>query len=217
MTSRIFPVVMFTLIVSLVAGCSDDTDTDTDTSSNGPAGAFTPTRITLKEFGSGDLWELVDDTLTFTDADDREWTAPKGALTDGASVPRFALSVTDGRFAKEFVKAAVLHDAYASDDNKDLDQYHQRSWQDVHRMFYDACIADGTSKTKAQIMFAAVWLAGDRWDEPERMLGQFRTASLQAEFDECKEWIEQDDRTIEEVEEMLHEHEQALFRHDDAP
>ncbi len=207
MTSRIFPVVMFTLIVSLVGGCSDDPPDPLDPPSDS---AFTPTEITIKEVGEGsNLMELVDDKLAFVDAADLEWIAPKGALTDGASVPRLALPVTDGRFEEEFLKAAVLHDAYASDDNRERcpDQYHQRPWKDVHRMFYEACIAGGTSKTKATIMFAAVWLAGPRWDEPASMsLDQVSDEALQAEFKMCKEWIEQNDPTIQEVEAMLDEH-----------
>ena len=125
------------------------------------------------------------------------------------SVPRLALPVTGGRFEEEFLKAAVLHDAYASDDNRERcpDQYHKRPWKDVHRMFYEACIAGGTSKTKATIMFAAVWLAGDRWDEPASMsLDQVSDEALQAEFEMCKEWIEQNDPTIQEVEAMLDDH-----------
>jgi len=59
-----------------------------------------PKEITLREVPDSDLKELVDNNLVFVDKMGTEWIAPKGTVADGASVPRLALWITDGRFAK---------------------------------------------------------------------------------------------------------------------
>jgi hypothetical protein len=115
---------------------------------------------------------LTDDTnfmtlqedFVFYDGQQTRWFAPKGTKSDGASIPQLFLSFTGDRFDPELRAAAVVHDAYCQDINKDGPSYHSRPWRDVHRMFYDACICRGASKTKAQLMYAAVWLGGPRWD-----------------------------------------------------
>jgi len=142
-----------------------------------------------------------------------EWIAPKGTLTDGASVPRLALWVTDGRFDPGFLKAAVIHDAYCQADNKDRcpEQYQQRPWKQVHRMFYEACLAGGTSPSTARIMFAAVWLAGPRWNDPERNLDGVPDEVILAEFEACKKWIEKKDPTVDEIEEWMDKREEKLL------
>jgi protein-S-isoprenylcysteine O-methyltransferase Ste14 len=174
---------------------------------------FIPEAITLRETPSSDLKELVDEQLIFLDSAGVEWIAPHGTLTDGASVPRLALWVTDGRFDNEFLKAAVIHDAYCQSDNETRcpDQYQTRPWKAVHRMFYEACLAGGTSPAKARIMFAAVWLGGPRWNDPERNLDQVPDEVLQAEFEACKKWMEEKDPTVEEVEAWMEKREKKLL------
>ena len=77
----------------------------------------------------------------FVDAMGHAWTAQLGTLTDGASVPRAALPVTNGRFDQRFLKAAVVHDAYCQEDNKDGPSYQTMPWRAVHKMFHEACLA----------------------------------------------------------------------------
>jgi len=187
---------MLICILSLNSGCGKKDIGPRD----GSLRPFTPASITLKE--QGELKELVDGSLTFLDSSGVEWTAPQGTLTDGASVPRLALPVTDGRWDTEFLKAAVVHDAYCQEDNETRcpDQYRTKPWRAVHRMFYDACVAGGTSSLKAKIMFAAVWLAGPRWDDPDERLQQASPDLLTIGFTGSKEWIEQNDPTVEEIE-----------------
>lgn len=174
---------------------------------------FFPEEITLKEKSQSNLKELMDDQLVFVDSAGVEWIAPKGTLTDGASVPRLALWVTDGRFDPGFLKAAVIHDAYCQADNKDRcpEQYQQRPWKQVHRMFYEACLAGGTSPSTARIMFAAVWLAGPRWNDPERNLDGIPDEVILAEFEACKKWIEKKDPTVDEIEEWMDKREKKLL------
>lgn len=178
-----------------------------------PGVGFTPALITLKEVAGSDLKELDDEKLVFVDAAGVEWLAPKGTLTDGISVPRLLLWLTDGRFAKESLKAAVVHDAHSQSDNETRapDQYRTKPWKAVHRMFYEACIAGGTSPLRAKILFAGVWLGGPRWDDPDRNLDQVSDDALKAEFEACEVWIGANDPTIEEIETWMDEREQRLF------
>ena len=183
-------------------GGSDDAenaDVATATESAVAAFGFTPSDITLRE--SGELKELLDDSLIFVDASGRQWTAPKGTLTDGASVPRLALPVTDGRWSREFLKAAVVHDAYCQTENENRapDQYRKRTWRDVHRMFYEATLAGGTSPTLAKIMFAAVWLGGPRWDDPGNDLQAVSADVMTMGYVGTKQWIEENDPNVDEI------------------
>lgn len=177
---------------------------------SGPA--FLPEIITLREMLNSDLKELVDEELVFIDGQGQEWKAPQGTLTDGASVPRLALWVTDGRFDPGFLKAAVIHDAYCQSDNAERcpEQYKKRPWREVHRMFFEACIAGGTDPLRAKLMFAAVWMGGPRWDDPESSLEDIPQAFLIEEYEQCRQWIELEDPSIEEIELRLVEHEEIL-------
>jgi hypothetical protein len=64
--------------------------------------------------------------------------------------------VIGGPFEGRFRRAAVLHDA-ACGEKKD-------TWQDVHRMFYDACLCARVGLGKAQTMYWAVYRFGPRWE-----------------------------------------------------
>lgn len=196
-------VVFMALGVSMIA-CSGSSDSVTSAS---PGVGFTLQEITLRETDGSNLFELVDEKLVFVDAAGVEWLAPKGSLTDGVSVPRIALSLSDGRFGKKYLKAAVVHDAYCQSDNEERNpvQYRTKPWRAVHRMFREACIAGGTSRLRANIMFAAVWLGGPRWGDPERNLSLISDDTLETQFNECKQWIEENDPTIEELEAWMEE------------
>lgn len=198
-------IVLLSFVITLLVNCSPDEGSES------PKTGFTPINVTLKE--AGDLKELVDEKLVFVDSMGVEWVAPKGTLTDGASVPRLALWLSDGRFESEFLKAAIIHDAYCQSENEERtpNQFKKRSWQNVHRMFYEACLAGGTSPLKARIMFAAVWLGGPRWDAQERSLDHVSEEKLKAEFDYCKKWISTTNPSVAEIEAWMTDREQALL------
>jgi hypothetical protein len=100
--------------------------------------------------------ELVE-PFVYVDADGRRWTAPRGSVINGASIPSMFWSVIGGPFEGRFRKASVLHDAACDKKNE--------SWQDVHRMFYDACRCSRVGVGKAQTMYWAVYHFGPRWTE----------------------------------------------------
>ncbi len=211
MSVRLDCALVLACVLALVTGCQPDPPPEPPPSST--SARFDPTEITLKEVGQTGLKELVDNGLTFTDSEGRKWTAPRGTLTDGASVPRYALAVSDGRFDEKFLKAAVVHDAYCQDINKERcpEQYRTLPWKDVHRMFYDGCLAGRTPQLRAKIMFAAVWLFGPRWDDPaadeaRELPDETRLIGLSGSMD----WIEQNDPNIEDIQSDLEQREPLL-------
>lgn len=143
------------------------------------------------------IMELMTDRLTYTAADGTEWTAVKGTLTDGASIPSFALSFTGDKFSASFLKAAIVHDAYCQCFIKDQcpEQYHKRPWREVHQMFRDACIAGGTDVRSANLLFAAVWICGPRWGDDSRSLCGVASDYQRMLFNDCKDFIEKPTET----------------------
>jgi hypothetical protein len=203
-----FTLPVLLLIIAVISmSYLDRTETKKGTSE------FYPKVITLKELENSNFKELVDDRLLFIDSTGQEWLAPKGTITDGASVPRLALWVTDGRYDKNFLKAAVIHDAYCQIENKERcpEQFQKRPWRMVHRMFYEACLAGGTSANMAGIMFAAVWLGGPRWNDPVHNLDQVDQETMLAEFKACKTWIEKENPSIAQIEAWMDKREPALL------
>jgi hypothetical protein len=63
--------------------------------------------------------------------------------------------VIGGPFEGKFRNAAVIHDAAC--------EVQAEPWEDVHRMFYDACRCGRVGIGKAQTMYWAVYQFGPRW------------------------------------------------------
>lgn len=153
----------------------------------------------------------VVETLHFRDAQNREWLAPSGTLTDGASIPAIFVSIVGNPTAPEYVNAGAVHDAYCGVGNEGGAMYHNGRWQDVHRMFYDALVAGGTAKPRAQVMFAAVWLGGPRWNYYYSMAAVPPPAMQQAMRD-AKSYVEKNDPTLSELILYLERLEKRIIR-----
>jgi hypothetical protein len=95
----------------------------------------------------------------FVDTKGRAWDVPAGAVTDGASIPRF-FWVTHPPFTGKYRQAAVIHDHYCS--------IKSRSWEDTHNVFYEAMLAAGEELRTAKVMWAAVYHFGPRWGRGKR-------------------------------------------------
>lgn len=108
------------------------------------------------------------DNLDFIDATNQKWAAPASTLTDGASIPPVFVKVIGDPKSREFINAATIHDAYCGVGNENGAYYNAAPWPKVHRMFYDALRVGGTPKTKAKIMYAAVYMGGPRWNGARR-------------------------------------------------
>lgn len=93
--------------------------------------------------------------LTFVDPLGSNWLAPSGSVVDGASIPRFAWSITGGPFEGKYRDASVIHDVACAEK--------KRPWPKVHQVFYDAMVASGVDGTAAKVMYAAVFHFGPRW------------------------------------------------------
>lgn len=106
--------------------------------------------------------------LTFVDKGERVWIAPKGILTDGASIPPAFVSVVGRPTDPRFAKAAAIHDSYCGIGNEGTTYFHTRPWKDTHRMFYEALRVGGAPEKTAKTMFAAVYMGGPRWNYTRR-------------------------------------------------
>ena len=97
---------------------------------------------------------LLEDVVFISDQG-VQFCALKGDIIDGASIPRFFWRLVGSPFVGKYRRATVLHDVYC--ENK--------IWghKQIHKMFYDAMIDDGVSKTKAKIMYRAVKMFGPKW------------------------------------------------------
>lgn len=103
---------------------------------------------------------LLDD-FAFKGPDCRLWPVPKGAIVDGASIPRVLWSVIGGPFDGRYRDGSVVHDYYCKLRTVPSD--------DVHEMFYHALLANGVDSATAGLMFYAVSWFGPRWQILKRV------------------------------------------------
>ncbi|MEW7988611.1 MAG: DUF1353 domain-containing protein [Candidatus Thiodiazotropha sp.] len=150
--------------------------------------------------GNGPDREMkLKEDFTFVDQNGKQWIVTKGAKVDGASIPWVFWRIVGPPFVGDYRRASVVHDFYC--DNK------SESWQDVHKMFYDASIAGGVPETKAKIMYAAVYAGGPRWETAESLMekGIFGAAEdfvrepiiSNEKLDNAVDWIEKNNPSIE--------------------
>jgi hypothetical protein len=152
--------------------------------------------------------------IDFVDATGQLWTAPPQTLTDGATIPPLFAPLMGDRQSLEFLMAAALHDAYCGVGNNDLETFQTRPWEDVHRMFFEALIVGGTPPQKAKIMFAAVYLGGPRWNDPDRSLEGVSEEDILREMEWCLRWIEENDPSADEIVTWMRDREMALLSGD---
>ncbi|WP_089727536.1 DUF1353 domain-containing protein [Candidatus Thiosymbion oneisti] len=98
---------------------------------------------------------LLED-FKYIDDNGKVWSVPKGQVVNGASIPQ-TFWTFGPPFVGDYRRASVVHDHYC--------RTRTESWEDVHRMFYEAMQADGVPSYKAKVMYAAVYAGGPRWDE----------------------------------------------------
>lgn len=104
--------------------------------------------------GDGHKMRLIE-SVTFTDDAGERWFAYAGDVIDGASVPRFFWRFIGSPFVGHYRRASVIHDVYCERKNRPRDA--------VNRMFFEAMIADGVPKLRAEIMYKAVSIGAGRW------------------------------------------------------
>lgn len=109
---------------------------------------------------------LLDEDFSFTDSNNKKWTAKKGDIINGISYPEYRkyqsrwqnFLFTLGSVPIKFFnwcpytgnarRASVVHDKYCKTQTE--------SPSATHRMFYEAMLEDLTPKWQADIMYWAV-------------------------------------------------------------
>jgi hypothetical protein len=96
--------------------------------------------------------------FAYIDPRGKEWVAPKDSIVNGASIPGFLWSSIGGPYEGQYRHASVVHDVACEEMTS--------KWEDVHKMFYEACRCGGVSDAKAKTMYYAVYNFGPRWQAP---------------------------------------------------
>ncbi|MCZ4351043.1 DUF1353 domain-containing protein [Roseovarius aestuarii] len=150
--------------------------------------------------------------LDFVDGSGVNWVAPKGIVTDGASIPPIFVPIVGDPTSPEFVNAAAVHDAYCGIGNERGAKFQAAPWQKVHIMFYDALRVGGVSEIKAKVMFAAVWLGGPRWGGADFQPYEQPKLAMQAAMRRTKDYVETYNPAITELIEYLSDQERLILR-----
>lgn len=103
----------------------------------------------LDETGTDRRMQLLED-FSYTDPNDKKWTAPKGRKIDGASIPAPLWSVVGSPYTGEYRRASVVHDIAVENATT------SKQRKDADKMFYYACLAGGCSERQAQLLYAGV-------------------------------------------------------------
>ena len=150
--------------------------------------------------------------FAFRDTAGTVWQVPAGAIVNGASIPRALWTLVGPPFVGDYRRASVVHDYFCLTKS--------RPSREVHRMFYEASIVDGTDPKQAAVMYAAVRRYGPRWRRARHMerpranardtpdfyweTSPLRTREFdEAEFDAMAAWIEATNPSREEIDDYL--------------
>jgi hypothetical protein len=123
--------------------------------------------VITKWLTTGEM-ELYQDVV-FVDAKSQKWLASKGTKINGASIPRACWTIVGDPYDKRFRRASVIHDAYCTSEALRK----ERTWKEVHRMFYDGCRADGTGEKLAYTLYGAVYQFGPQWNEQGKIIRRY--------------------------------------------
>lgn len=164
-----------------------------------------------KWLGDGRDMELEQD-FVFIDSSSRSWVAAKGTVVNGASIPKFLWSIIGGPFEGKYRNASIIHDAECVKKNFPS--------AEVHRMFYDACLAGGVGVNEAKRLYWAVANFGPQWaieyqpyttasvrPDGTASLTKFRAVLVELaapeltekEYQKAKEFFEQNDVPVDQL------------------
>jgi uncharacterized protein DUF1353 len=179
---------LFAAAILMIAGCGSKEKPVEPT----PFGKFEGLVVTQWE-DDGRNMRLVED-FAYIDAAGKPWLAPKGSIINGASIPQAFWSVMGGPFEGPFRNASVVHDVGCDQKTE--------TWEDVHRMFHDACRCGGVTPKKAKLMYWAVYNFGPRWSRPGEPTFRIMAAPVQPGEElvkKAEEYFEQHDPAVEEI------------------
>ena len=156
----------------------------------GPFGHFVGTVKT--EWIEPDRKMRLLDDFAYVDPAGVLWKAPKDSVVDGASIPQVLWSVVGSPYTGEYRNASVVHDVACEKRDK--------PWQDVHRMFYEACRAGGVGEQKAKLMYAAFYHFGPKWAPGGARMLFMRTMPEEKEFEQLKTFVETENPSLDQIE-----------------
>lgn len=84
----------------------------------------------------------------YVDPQGRRWEAPKGSITNGASIPRTLWSSVGSPFTGNYRRASIIHDVALLT--------HGIVRDDCDTMFYFACMAGGCMLMEGKLLYAGV-------------------------------------------------------------
>jgi len=114
--------------------------------------------VVVKMLEDGRNMLLLQD-FAYVDPKGKKWVSPKDSVINGASIPQPFWSIIGGPFEGKYRQASVVHDTECLRNKNEKEE----SWQDVHKMFYQACRCGGVAEFKAKFMYWAVFHFGPRW------------------------------------------------------
>lgn len=118
-------------------------------------GSF-PARPQVELLPDGRNLELLAD-FGYQDPRGRLWTATKGSIVNGASIPEVFWPIVGTPLIGKYRDASIVHDEACVRKSED--------YRDVHRMFYEACRCSGVPDHQAKLLYAAVYHFGPAWEK----------------------------------------------------
>jgi hypothetical protein len=100
--------------------------------------------------------------FAYSDPNHKVWLAPAESMINGASIPRAFWTLIGGPFEGQYRNASVVHDVACEEKKEPSD--------DVHKMFYFACLCGGVSESKAKAMYYGILLGGPKWNITRALL-----------------------------------------------
>lgn len=119
-----------------------------------PHGTFNGELI-LRPLDDGRDMQVMQD-FSYTDWQGHKLIATAGFVSDGATIPRAVWSLVGGPWDGPYRKAAVVHDVGCRN--------HKYTWRDTHRLFLEAMLDSGVTRSLALTMYWGVLVGGPRWD-----------------------------------------------------
>jgi len=113
--------------------------------------------------------------IHFIDSNGTKWSAYDGSEINGANIPRIMWPIIGSPFVGLYRRPSVFHDVHCV--------LRIATWQKVHKMFYEAMLADSVSKKDAQIMYAAVLEFGPKWDSNGKDITALDIGNQDPDFD----------------------------------
>lgn len=102
----------------------------------------------LTDSGAEDRNMKLLEDFSYTDPGGKVWSAPKGSVVNGASIPRPLWSTVGSPYTDDYRRASIVHDVAC--DSEGIPR------KDADVMFFHACRAGGCNPVQARILYAGV-------------------------------------------------------------